>query len=141
MRIETIRSEGLAAQSYFVVSGDEAFVVDPRRDASIYTELAKSANATIRYIFETHRNEDYVIGSCELNHATGAEIFHGSGLPWKYGNTISEKQVFTLGDLKVTSLLTPGHTHESISYLITDSSLDDAPLMVFTGDIMMDYLI
>ena len=42
----------------------------------------------IRYIFETHRNEDYAIGSLELASMTGAEIFHGGALPFNYGRNL-----------------------------------------------------
>jgi hydroxyacylglutathione hydrolase len=42
-------------------------------------ELAQHHAQKIKYIFETHRNEDYVIGSIELNNLTGATIYHGYG--------------------------------------------------------------
>ena len=41
MKITTVRSKGLAHLSYIVTSEDEAIVVDPRRDAAIYDEMAK----------------------------------------------------------------------------------------------------
>ena len=63
---ERIKSEGLAHLSYFIGSGDEALVIDPRRDCQVYLDLARREEMKIKYIFETHRNEDYVIGSLEL---------------------------------------------------------------------------
>ena len=66
MKFELISAPGIAHNSYFFADQGEAFVVDPRRDANIYLEMAKEACAEILYIFETHRNEDYVIGSLEL---------------------------------------------------------------------------
>ncbi|MCK5264130.1 MAG: hypothetical protein KAR03_00855 [Candidatus Thorarchaeota archaeon] len=39
MRITTIRSEGLAALSYFVSSENEAVVIDPRRDALVMVSV------------------------------------------------------------------------------------------------------
>ena len=62
MKIKTIKSEGLAHNSYYLSSEGEAAVIDPRRDCEIYTQLAKEECAEIIYILETHRNEDYVIG-------------------------------------------------------------------------------
>ncbi len=85
MMIKRIRSDGIAHISYFVGSGHEAVVIDPRRDCQIYFDLAKEQGMKIRYIFETHRNEDYVIGSKELAQLTGARIYHGTGLDFKYG--------------------------------------------------------
>jgi len=80
---ERVKSEGIAHNSYFIGSGNDAAVIDPRRDCQVYVDLAKQNGMRIKYILETHRNEDYAIGSIELNHFTGAEIYHGPGLKWK----------------------------------------------------------
>ncbi len=72
MKLQIIKSEGLAHNSYYLSSENEAVVIDPRRDCEIYTQLAKEDCAKIKYILETHRNEDYVVGSLELqNHHRG----------------------------------------------------------------------
>jgi hydroxyacylglutathione hydrolase len=88
----------------------------------------------IKYVFETHRNEDYVVGSTELSNFTGAKIFHGPGLNWGYGTTLRDGEVFHIGDLKLIALHTPGHTDESMSYVLADLSSSEDPFMVFTGD-------
>jgi hydroxyacylglutathione hydrolase len=88
----------------------------------------------IKYIFETHRNEDYVIGSPELKNLTGAEIYHGEGIDFKYGSYLKEVQEFNFGSMKLTTLYTPGHTDESVSYTLTDLDTGKDPIMVFTGD-------
>lgn len=135
MIFERIKSEGLAHLSYFIGSGDEAVVIDPRRDCQVYSDLARSEGVKIKCIFETHRNEDYVIGSPELEKLTGAEIYHGSGVDFKYGNIIKKDgQEFSFGALKLTALHTPGHTDESMSYVLTDPGSGKEPIMVFTGD-------
>ncbi len=131
---ERIKSEGLAHTSYFLGSDSEAIVVDPRRDCQIYIDLARREEMNIKYIFETHRNEDYVIGSRELAYFTGAKIFHGSGLDFKYGETLMDGQDFDVGRMRLTAIHTPGHTDESVSYALIDATLNDAPIMVFTGD-------
>jgi len=131
---ERIKSEGTAHNSYFIGSGSDAAVIDPRRDCQIYTNLAQQHGLKIKHIFETHRNEDYVIGSLELNRLTDAQIYHGPGLDWKYGNTLVDSQVFQIGNLKLTAIYTPGHTNESVSYALTDLSSGEATVMVFTGD-------
>ncbi len=85
MKIKTVKSEGLAHNSYFLSSEGEAVVIDPRRDCEIYPQLAREDCVKIKYILETHRNEDYVIGSIELQNMTDAEIGHSNGQPFKYG--------------------------------------------------------
>jgi len=129
-----IKSEGIAHNSYFIGSENDAAVIDPRRDCQVYIDLARQKGLRIKYIFETHRNEDYVIGSLELSHFTGAEIYHGPGLDWKYGNTLKDGQEFQIGKLRLTAIHTPGHTDESMSYAVADLATGEATVMVFTGD-------
>ena len=85
MRLRILKSEGLAHNSYYLSDEEEAVVIDPRRDCEIYTQLAEKECAQIKYILETHRNEDYVVGSLELQNMTEAEIGHSKALPFKYG--------------------------------------------------------
>lgn len=134
MIFERIKSEGTAHNSYFVGSENEAAVIDPRRDCQVYIDLAQQKGLEIKYIFETHRNEDYVIGSVELNHFTKAEIYHGPGLDWTYGSALRDEQEFQIGKLRLTAIHTPGHTSESMSYAVADLSTGEATVMVFTGD-------
>jgi len=134
LKFERIKSEGLAHLSYFIGSENEAIVIDPRRDCQVYVELARREGMNIKYIFETHRNEDYVIGSLELKKLTDAEIYHGHGVGFKYGNYLNEGQEFDFGSMKLTALHTPGHTDESMSYFLADLDTGKEPVMVFTGD-------
>jgi hydroxyacylglutathione hydrolase len=129
-----ITSPGLAQHSYFIGSTATAAVIDPRRDVEIYLELAEREEVRITYIFETHRHEDFLSGSTGLAELTGAEIFHGPGLDWRYGATLRDGTVFQIGRLQLTALHTPGHTDESISYVLADRSAGTEPIMVFTGD-------
>ena len=62
-------------------------VVDPRRDVDIYLKLADQSQSRISHIFETHRNEDYVIGSLELQyHIPQVKICHSKETDFKYGD-------------------------------------------------------
>lgn len=134
MIFDRIKSEGLAHISYLIGSKKEALVIDPRRDCQLYIDLARREELKINYVFETHRNEDYVIGSCDLAQKTGAKIYHGPGLNFKYGETLRDGQVFHFGELKLTAIHTPGHTDESVSYALADTTMNDNAIMVFTGD-------
>jgi hydroxyacylglutathione hydrolase len=131
---ERIKAAGIAHNSYLIGSGSDAAVIDPRRDCQVYVDSAQEKGLKIKHIFETHRNEDYIIGSIELNNITRAEIYHGPGLDWKYGNTLRDGQQFRIGNLRLTSIHTPGHTDESMSYAIADLATGEATVMVFSGD-------
>ena len=133
MLFERIESDGLAHYSYLVGDQHEAIVIDPRRDCQIYVDRAQRAGFRIRYILETHRNEDYVIGSMELAARTGAEIWHADAeLDYHYGQPAEEGQEWAAGRLVLRAIATPGHTPGSMSYLLHDP--DGHPWIVFTGD-------
>ena len=134
MFLETIRSEGLAHLSYVIGHDGQAAVIDPRRVCRVYVDMANRKEARIEYIFETHRNEDYVIGSKELARLTGAEILNGNRLNFGYGRAVHQGDAFELGDLRFRVIETPGHTFESISIVVTDEGFGQTPVAVFTGD-------
>jgi hydroxyacylglutathione hydrolase len=134
MLFERIVSEGIAHNSYLIGSGGRAAVIDPRRDCDIYLEIAGMSEMSITHIFETHRNEDYVIGSLELKERCGAEIFHGARMSFAYGTPVKEGDRFALGSVVLSVLETPGHTEESISLVLRDTEVADQPYMVFSGD-------
>ncbi len=134
MLFEIIRSEGISHNSYLVGSQGKAAVIDPRRDCGIYTRIAYRADMAITHIFETHRNEDYCIGSLELAARCHAEICHGPNLPFAYGRPVRDGDRFTLGSLELIVLETPGHTEESISIVLMDYEVSPEPYMVFCGD-------
>ncbi len=134
MLFEKIKSDILAHNSYMIGADGEAAVIDPRRDCRVYTTVARHHDMKITKIFETHKNEDYVSGSRELARPTGADILHGAGEDFGFGTPVREGERFEVGPLEVEVLETPGHTVESISFLLRDRSVSGDPLMVFTGD-------
>jgi hydroxyacylglutathione hydrolase len=137
MFLEKVKSEGLAHLSYVGGAAGEAFVVDPRRDCEIYNEIAQSHDHRITHIFETHRNEDLVTGSIPLARATGARIIHGDAPPDQrvdYADFAHEGDEFHFGALRIRVLETPGHTDDSLSYVLYDDEFGPTPAGVFTGD-------
>lgn len=133
MLFERIVSRGLAHYSYILGDKFDAIVIDPRRDCEIYVERAAAEGMGIRYIIETHRNEDYVIGSAELARRTGAEIWHADGhLDYRYGRAVKDGQKWKVGRLEVEAIHAPGHTLGMMNYLLRDPG--KVPWMVFSGD-------
>jgi len=134
MIFHSIKSEIVSNLSYLIGSENEALVVDPRRDCEIYLDIAMREGVNIKHIFETHRNEDYVIGSIELSSLSGADIYHGPWPKFEYGNVLGDGQEFQVGRLKVKAIYTPGHTKGCVSYAITDLDSGEEPVLVCTGD-------
>ena len=133
MKFKRYISEGLAHYSYLIADQGQAAVIDPRRDIDAYLQDARLEEAQMIYVFETHRNEDYLIGSCEVEKATGAEIFHADQQwDYQYGIPSQDGQEWTIGRLKLRAIHTPGHTPGSMSYLLHDP--DGNPWILFSGD-------
>ncbi|NJD53846.1 MAG: MBL fold metallo-hydrolase [Candidatus Methanoperedens sp.] len=133
MFIEKLVSRGLAHFSYIAGNDRDAFVVDPKRDVDSYIEIAKNKCCRIRYVFETHCNEDYLIGSLELEKLTGCRIIHSNQIDFGYGEPTAENDTFDIGGMKIKVIETPGHSPDSLSFVLYAPS-GEKPLAVFTGD-------
>ena len=93
----------------------------------------------ITHILETHIHADFLAGSRELAALTGAEMYLSAegGPDWQYEFPhvdIKNGDIIKLGNLKIEVIHTPGHTPESISFLLTDIPSSTEPVMLFTGD-------
>ncbi|WP_201567374.1 MBL fold metallo-hydrolase [Psychrobacter sp. JCM 18900] len=136
MLLEKIKTPGLSHLSYLVGSGGQAAVIDPRRDCAIYVEKARAAGLEITHIFETHRNEDLVSGAPILAAMTGATVLHGPNpeQPVVYAQTARNGDCFSIGQLEIHVLETPGHTDDHLAYALFDTAYPDKAVGVFTGD-------
>ena len=133
MYIQQIYTSCLAQASYYIESGNEAVIIDPIRDKSLYLSILKKRKKTLKYIFETHFHADFVSGHYELANLTNAKIVFGPNAKTSYDAIEAvNNQDFFVGDLKFNVLHTPGHTMESICYLLF--SKDNIARAVFTGD-------
>lgn len=133
MKIEQIYTGCLAQGSYYIESNGEAAVIDPLREVDAYIEKAKSGGAKIKYIFETHFHADFVSGHLTLAENTGASIVYGPGATtgFKITNAM-DGQIFPLGNIQIKALHTPGHTLESLSFLVINENGKETTL--FSGD-------
>ena len=133
MFVKQLYTNCLAEAAYYIESDGEAAIIDPLRDTAPYIELAKSRNAAIRYVFETHFHADFVSGHIDLANATGAQIVYGPNAEAQFDIYVAEDhEKFELGDVKIQVLHTPGHTLESSCFLLLDEN--NNPHSVFTGD-------
>ena len=133
MIIEQIYTGCLSQGAYYIQSGNEVAIIDPLREIDPYVQKAKKANAKIRFIFETHFHADFVSGHLTLAKKTGAKIIFGPNANTKFDAIIAKDgQEFKIGEITIKALHTPGHTMESTTYLLTDSSKKD--IAIFSGD-------
>jgi hydroxyacylglutathione hydrolase len=141
MFFQHIYDKTLAQASYFIgcQKAGVAAVIDPKRDVDTYLEIAKQNNMKITHVLETHIHADFLTGSRELRAITGADLYlsdeGGPGWEYEFDHVgLKDGSSFMVGNLKIDVLHTPGHTPESISFLLTDTPASPEPVMFFTGD-------
>jgi hydroxyacylglutathione hydrolase len=135
MKLTRIETPGIAHYAYLISDGSEAALVDPRRDVEDYLKAARDIGAQIKYVVETHRQEDFVMGSAQLAKETGASIVNGDHEMFGHGDLrLKDGAVFRIGGLTVRALHTPGHTVESMCYGVYAPENKDSAWCVLTGD-------
>jgi len=141
MYFQHVYDKTLAQASYFVgcQKAGVAIVIDPKRDVDTYLKIAEEQNMKITHVAETHIHADFLSGSRELAALTGAKLYlsdeGGEGWLYEFPHVgLKDGSVFHVGNLKFEVLHTPGHTPESISFLLTDTPASPEPVMFFTGD-------
>lgn len=141
MFFQHIYDKTLAQGSYLVgcQATGESIVIDPKRDIDTYLEIAEQNKLRITHIAETHIHADFLSGSRELAAVTGAKMYlsdeGGEGWQYEFPHVgLKEGHVIKVGNLTLEVMHTPGHTPESISFILTDHPATEKPIMVFTGD-------
>ena len=133
MNIEQIYTGCLAQGAYYVVSENEAFIIDPLRETKPYLDRLAKDGVTLKYIFETHFHADFVSGHLDLSEKTGAPIIYGPTAKPDFEAIIAtDNQIFEIGKIKIKVLHTPGHTMESSTYLLIDENGKEHA--IFSGD-------
>jgi hydroxyacylglutathione hydrolase len=122
----------LAHASYLVGDGDSCAIVDPQRDVDQYLDAAARLGCRIRYVIETHLHADFVSGHRELAARSGATIVFGAAANAAFEHlAVREGDVLDLGRVELQAMETPGHTPESICWLVVERG---RAMKVFTGD-------
>ncbi len=133
MKIEQLYTGCLAEAAYYIESDGEVAIIDPLRETEPYLRKAKANGATIKYILETHFHADFVSGHLDLAKESGAAIVYGSKASPSFDCHLAEDgEVLKLGKVTLTVLHTPGHTPESVTYLLKDENGNNHA--IFTGD-------
>ncbi len=146
MYFKQIFDKKLAQYAYLIgcQATGEAIVVDPMRDIDQYYGLAESENLNIVAAADTHIHADYLSGLREFAEK-GVKVFASDegGSEWKYEwlrnsdydyKLLTDDDRFSIGNIHFDVIHTPGHTPESLSYLVTDGAATDQPMGILSGD-------
>lgn len=146
MLLKYFYDKALAHASYMVgcQKAKVAIVVDPGRDIDQYLEMADREGLKLIAVAETHIHADYVSGARELADRVNAKLYLSDEGPaeWKYRyadqydhQLLKDGNSFLIGNIMFEVLHTPGHTPESISFMLTDEGGGASkPMGIFTGD-------
>lgn len=147
MFLRQITDSSLAQNAYLIgcQRSGEAIVIDPERDLDRYFQVAAENGLRITALADTHIHADYLSGARELMERHGAiGYFSGEGgADWQFewakslsnARFLKHGDVFRVGNIEFKSLLTPGHTPEHMSFLVTDiGGGADEPMALLTGD-------
>jgi len=153
MLFRQINDEKLAQYAYLIgcQATGEALLVDPERDIDQYLDIAEEEGVEIVGVIETHIHADFLSGAREFAERFDTTLYLSDegGEEWKYewprepketGGTyevewLHDGDVFSVGNVEITALHTPGHTPEHLSFLVHDKGGNaDESMGVITGD-------
>ncbi len=128
----------LSHGSYFLAdeASREAAIIDPQRDVEQYLSILTEEGYRLKYILETHVHADFVSGHWDLAEQTGAKVVFGAkALAKKPFLKVRDGDELKLGAaISIHVLETPGHTPESVCYLVHDLKAPDSVPILFSGD-------
>lgn len=102
---------------------DELVIVDPGPDDDAH--IARIAElGRIALVLISHRHVDHTGGIDKLVERSGATVRSvGSGFLRGLGGPLTDGEVIDAAGLRITVMATPGHTADSLSFLVDDAVL------------------
>jgi glyoxylase-like metal-dependent hydrolase (beta-lactamase superfamily II) len=127
-RVIQVRRTGKGCLSYVVGSGNQAAVIDASLDPDAYLAIAAEHGWVISTVMDTHVHADHLSRSRALADRAGATLYMPEQNRVHYPfEPLRDGDVLAVGAASFTALAAPGHTNESMAYLLDDRA-------VITGD-------
>jgi glyoxylase-like metal-dependent hydrolase (beta-lactamase superfamily II) len=133
-----LRRIGKGCMSYIIESNKEIAVIDPVFPIDNYIHTANKFNATITKIYDTHQHADHISAAKALAEKVNATLYRSvyeqyedKDNQYPSSSLLIEKlydgDIQKIGYIPLKVIHTPGHTLESLSFIIQDK-------LLFTGD-------
>lgn len=129
MEVIVVDASDLGNRSYVVTDGTRAMAIDPPRPSSGVLDTLRARGLHLDMVVETHLHNDHVSGGPELCEETGATYALCADEHVRGARGVVDGERFTVGDLSVEVVATPGHTRHHQAFVVTQGS----DCVVFTG--------
>jgi len=117
----------------YVIGTERVVIVDPGPDDARHLR-ALAAAGEVELILVTHHHADHVDGVAELTRLTGAPV-RALDPAWCIGAPpLTDGETIEAGGARIRVLATPGHTADSVCFVLPD---DGATGSVLTGDTIL----
>ncbi len=119
---------------------EEMVVIDPGPDDKDEHIERLAALGPIPLVLISHRHADHTGGIDRIVDLTGAVVRSvGSGFQRGLGGSLTDGEVIDAAGLKITVMATPGHTADSVSFLVDDvrGERSDGKGAVLTADTIL----
>lgn len=114
---------------------DEVVVVDPGQGGDDHLDLLLDAAPKIAVVLITHGHFDHSQTAAELHDRAGAVVRAVDPQFCHGGDALTDGAVFDAAGLRVSVLATPGHTSDSVSFVLC--SAEGEATAVLTGDTIL----
>ena len=123
----------ISQYSYLICSGGEAAIIDPTRQVDLYPPLLSKEGLKLKYIALTHTHADFVATPAAVSRTCGGRIVAATCSPYDGDfDRVNDNTELQIGKVRLQCLETPGHTPDSLSFLLRDAS--GKAVCIFTGD-------
>ena len=96
----------------------EAVIFDTGSDVSLLLDFLKENSLTLKYILLTHTHGDHIFDLDRLQEKTGAPAYVSHREPLAGAKSFAAGEGFTVGNLKIETRQTWGHSPGGITYVI-----------------------
>jgi len=137
MIFQQFRHEEGGCLSYIIgcTQREVCAVIDPQLSIDQYLQFAEAHSMKITHIFETHAQADHLSGARMLFETTGAPAYYHETAQASFpAKKLKDGDELMVGNIKLKILHTPGHTADSVSILVSDTTRSAEPWFALTGD-------
>ena len=154
------RDGGHAAVIDPVLDYEPASARTSTASADAVLEFVRSQRLDVDWVLETHAHADHLTAAAYIKHETGAKVAIGQGITRvqerfkalfgleqefatdgrQFDRLLADGDTFAIGALQVRVVATPGHTDDSLTYVVGDAAfVGDTVFAPDTGTARADF--